>query len=136
VKSRLRALKKLVVSPIQRHNLRRILCEQQTYYEKTYCPNPGDPNLRHGFVVLYDRCKRARYHNHDDTYGSRDAHPDQHQHYRDSPERRLLGFEIRIVWKRRRLAPPFPCTGAEPAELGRRFGFLFNCLTNDRRDRL
>jgi len=71
--------------------LQRISCEHQTYYEKTYSPNPGDSSLRHGFVVLRDR---TRYYDHyDDTDGvNRHTHPDNHQHYRNAPKYgRLLG---------------------------------------------
>ena len=46
--------------------MQRISCEHQTYYEKTYSPNPGDYSLRHGFVVLRDR---TRYYDHDDDPG-------------------------------------------------------------------
>ena len=88
---------------------------------------------------------RTRHHDHDDAYGvSRHTHSDQHQHYRDAPEHgRLLSSEIRIVTERETHRVSLFLLRREPSELaignltlGRRFSFLFNCLTNDRRDRL
>jgi hypothetical protein len=45
--------------------LQRISCEHQTYYEKTYSPNPGDSSLRHGSIVLRD----PGHHDYDDDQG-------------------------------------------------------------------
>ena len=124
--------------------MRRILCEHQTYYEKTYSLNPGDSGLRRCPVVLHNRTRRHDDDN--DTYGvSRHKHADPHQHNRDAPEHgwlRPLSWEFNLLGEGEALLVSFSFfarTDELPLEtlaLGRRFGFLFNCLTNDRRDRL